>query len=150
MLGYLSGQLPLLALKALISDLSAGGTTVKCCMLLSTFTPNQDTQTSYNDVKAYEHAATGNYATGGATCGTKTVTYSSRVTTVDMDDPAWSNLTVSNVRYLAFYDATPASDANKKLLALFDIEAAISTSASPVQFNIPVGGLFTFTVAPQS
>jgi hypothetical protein len=144
--GYLLGQVPLLAFRGLYTDLAAAGTSIKCGILLATFTPNQDTMTSYADVTAYEQAATGNYVKGGVVCGNKTLTYSSRATTFDLANPYWASLTLSAIRYLFFMDATPATDAAKKLIALYDLGATISVAASPVQFNVPSSGLFVAVV----
>jgi hypothetical protein len=151
--GYLCGQLPLLALRALITDLAVAGTAVKCALLKSTASAviDQDTNTSYNDVKAYEVSDSGTgYTAGGVECGNKSLTYASRETTFKCVNPYWASLTLADVQYLFFYDSTPASDANKKWLCSFDLETAISLTASPLTFNVATAGLFKFTVAASS
>jgi hypothetical protein len=145
--GFIYGQYPLNLMKHKVSDLSSASTHIKCALLLATHTPNQDTQEAWADVKADEHGATGSYVAGGVACGTKTVVYASKVTTFDLDNPYWASITVANVRYLCFYDDTPAADADKKLLAIFDLGTAISVTTSPLSFNINTAGLYADVVA---
>ena len=147
--GFIYGKFPYNLEKHLVSDLSSGSTVIKCCLLLgATYTPSQGTHESYSDVLAFEHAATGNYVTGGCTCGTKTVAYDTKITTFDLDNPYWASpLTVTGIRYLCFYDGTPALAADKKLICLFDLGTSISIVASALSFSINTAGLLAMAVS---
>jgi hypothetical protein len=142
-----------MALKGLITDLSAAGTSVKCALLTSSASAviDQDTLTCYNDVKAYEVSDSGTgYTAGGVACGSKTLTYSSRENVFDCANPTWASLTLADIQYLFFYDYTPATDALRKALVVYDLETSISITASPLTFNVATAGLFKIVVAASS
>ena len=133
------------AFKKLISDLSAGGTTIKVSLHTSSFSPNQSTMDSHADLT--NEVANGNgYTTGGATLANKTCVTSGLVMTFDADDVAWANSTIT-ARYAVIYDATPAADADKKLLAYVDFGADKSSSSGTFQITWNASGIFTVTAA---
>ena len=137
--------MPLNALKKLLSDLNAAGTTVKVALCTSSYTPDQDAHDSYSDLT--NEVANGNgYTTGGATLANKAVTQSAKVTKFDADDVSWSNSTIT-ARYAVIYDATPAAAADKKLLAYVDFGADQSSSSGTFQITWNASGIFTVTVA---
>lgn len=59
------GNMPLNAIKKLISDLNSGDTTVKCMLTTSAYTPDQDTHENKGQV-TNEVSGSG-YTAGGAT-----------------------------------------------------------------------------------
>ena len=133
------------ALKKLITDLSAGGTTIKVSLHTSSYTPNQDTHESYADLT--NEVANGNgYTTGGATLANKALTTTGKVTTFDADDISWANSTIT-ARYAAIYDATPAAAADKKLLAYVDFGADKVSTSGTFQITWNASGIFTITAA---
>lgn len=137
------------ALTGKITDLSSAGTVIKCCLLGATYTFNQDTHVSYNDVSSYEISSSSpnvGYTTGGATLANKTVAYSSRVTAFDADDVTWAGATFS-ARYGCIYDDTPASATDKKLLALVDFGELKSVTAMSFQIVWSAAGIFLDTVS---
>ncbi len=144
---FLYGQYPLALMNQSHSDLDAGGTSVKCCLCTSSYTPAQDTDTAYSDVSTYEVAATGNYSTGGVALASKAITYASRVTTFDCADISWANLTVAAFRYAVIYDDTSTGN---KLIMCINFGADLSVTASTLQFTVNASGLFTFTVAAEA
>ncbi|MGA2159115.1 MAG: hypothetical protein ABSG90_07835 [Dehalococcoidia bacterium] len=133
------------ALKKLISDLSASGSTIKVSLHTSSYTPNQDTHESHADLT--NEVASGNgYTTGGVTLANKALTASGKVTTFDADDVSWANSSIT-ARYAVIYDATPAADADKKLLAYVDFGADKTSSSGTFQITWNASGIFTVTVA---
>lgn len=138
------GNMPLNALKALLTDLNAAGTAIKCMLCTSSYTPDQDTHESKADI-TNEVTGTG-YTAGGATLATKAVTYSSRVTKFDADDVQWASSTIT-ARYAVLYDDTPAAAADKKLLLWVDFGADKSSENGTFKIQWAAGGIFTVTVA---
>jgi hypothetical protein len=133
------------ALKKLITDLSAAGTAVKVSLHTSSYTPNQDTHESHADLT--NEVASGNgYTTGGATLANKTCAASGKVTTFDADDVSWANSSIT-ARYAVIYDATPAGDSDKKLLAYVDFGADKVSSSGTFQITWNASGIFTITAA---
>ena len=138
------GNLPLNALKKLITDLNAVGTTVKCMLCTATYVPNQDTHTSKADVT---NEVTGTaYVAGGVAIGTKSVAYAARVTTFDAADAEWANSTIT-ARIAVVYDDTPAAAADKKLLLWVDFGENKSSEAGTFKIQWHASGIFTVTVA---
>jgi hypothetical protein len=137
------------ALMADITDISSAGTTIKCCLLDSGYTFNQDTHVSYNDIAADEISSSSpniGYTTGGATLTGKTLSYSNKVTTFDSVDASWSTATFT-ARYAVVYDDTPAAAADKKLLCIVDFGEDKSASAATFQIVWSASGIFSVTVA---
>jgi hypothetical protein len=141
----LYSKFPLNALKALVSDLNAGGTTVKVALCNSSFVPAQDSDAAYSDI-TNELATAGGYTAGGAAIGTKTVAQSGRVTTFDGDDVQWTSATFT-ARIAVIYDDTPALAANKKLIGYIDFAADKSVEAGTFKITWNASGIFTITVA---
>jgi hypothetical protein len=143
--GFMYGQFNLNRDRALVPDLAAGGTTVNCALMLATYVPNQDTDVFWDDISTYEHAATGGYA--AAACGTKTVTYASKLTTFDLANPYWASVVIANVRYLVFKVDTGVASTSP-LIVCFDLGTAITQSSpGPLSFNVSTLGLYGDLVA---
>lgn len=145
---FMFGNAPLNSYKKLVSDLSAEpATVIKVALMTSLASPNQETWTSYADVVAdgNEVAAGGNYVAGGATLTGKTLTYGSRVTKFDADDASWAASTIT-ARYAVVYDATPAANADKKLLCCVNFETDLISTGGLFQIVWSADGIFTDTV----
>jgi len=143
----LYGQVYLGAFGKLINDLASAGTTIKCALLLNTYTFDQDTHVSYADISSYEVSASGtNYSTGGVALTTKSLTYSNKVTTLTADNPSWANATLT-ARYAVFYDDTTAGATNKKLICCVDFGEDKSASASTFEIKLSASGICTFSVS---
>jgi hypothetical protein len=147
--GYQIANLPLNLMKGDITDLSAIGTTVKCCLMTSSATPDQETWDSYADVVAdtNEVAAAGGYATGGEAVGTKTVTEAAKVTTFDGDDVTWTPNVTITAQYAVLYDDTPVANADKKLLGYWDFGADYGVINGSLTLGWNASGVLTVTVA---
>jgi hypothetical protein len=133
------------ALKKLINDLSAAGTVIKVALYTSSATMNQETDDNYGAC-ANEVANGNGYTTGGATLANKTLTRSAKVVTFDADDVQWDNSTIT-ARYARIYDATPAADADKKLLAYVDFGADKVSSSGTFKITWNASGIFADTVS---
>jgi len=124
--------------------------TFKCSLHTSTFTPSQDANDFQNDL-ANELAASGNYATGGATISPGVVsTVTTKQYNVDFSDAVWANLTMSSAaRYGVGYDSTPGTSATNPLLFYVDFEAdqTVSGATFTIQWAAPLpGGVASFSV----
>jgi len=124
--------------------------TFKCSLHTSTFTPSQDANDFQNDL-ANELAASGNYATGGATISPGVVsTVTTKQYNVDFSDAVWANLTMSSAaRYGVGYDSTPGTSATNPLLFYVDFGAdqTVSGATFTIQWAAPLpGGVASFSV----
>jgi hypothetical protein len=131
------------ALKAGIANLSAEGTAVKVMLCTSTYTPNQNTHSVKADVT--NEVVGAGYTAGGAelTAASKTVSYSTLVTTFDAPDVVWSDSTIT-ARYAIVYDATTAGN---PLILWVDFGEDKISSAGTFTITWHADGIFTVTVA---
>lgn len=87
------------------STFALAADTLKCALVLSTYTP-ATTHTTWASISSNEHANGNGYTTGGATVA-GTVTQSSGTVTFDVADPSWTASGGSIVcRYAVLYDST--------------------------------------------
>lgn len=132
---------PLIA-KAFAGDVDFEGDTVKVALVTDTYTPDQDTHDEWADVSANEASGTG-YTAGGATLGSKTVTYDNATnrTTFSGGNVSWSNSTVT-ARYAVIYDDTTAG---KPLIAYVDFGSNQSSSSGTFTIAWSANGIFRTT-----
>jgi hypothetical protein len=135
---------PLNSYKKLLTDISAAGTDIKCCLLDSGHTPNHALHDSYNDVSTDEFAGTG-YTAGGAEITSKTLTLAAGVITFDGADVSWATSTIT-ARYAVIYDNEPAGATDKKLILLIDFGEDKSSTASTFSLVWNASGIFTTTI----
>jgi hypothetical protein len=109
-----------------------GSNTFKIILLNDSHTFNA-AHVYYSDVIANELAASGNYATGGATIASPAWTAVSTTAKWDATDPYWSSATFS-AYFAAIYDDTLASD---PLVCSFGFGGVqtVSSGTFTVQFN---------------
>jgi hypothetical protein len=119
--------------------------TIKIALFTDSYTPNQDTDEFYDSLSG-ECAATGNYATGGATLANKTLSYTAGTNTIkfDADDVTWSSSTIT-ARYAVIYNSSPAS--NKPLLCYIDFGSNQSSSNGNFTITFDAAGVATITVS---
>ena len=131
---YLYSKCPYNLLKKLISDLSSGSTALKVMLTTSAYTPDQESHDFKDDI-TNEITGTG-YTAGGAEITSKSVTEASKVTTLDGADVTWAASTIT-ARRAVIYDATPATDATRALLAYIDFgeEQSSSNGNFTIQWN---------------
>jgi len=140
-------HMPENAIKKLINDLNAGGTTVKCALFTSAAAPNQETMNDKADVDAaMTEVANGNgYTTGGAALTTKAVTEATRVTKFDADDVEWTDSTIT-ARYAVLYDDTGVAGTSV-VLTYIDFGEDKSSESGTFKIAWNASGILTITVA---
>lgn len=120
--------------------------TIKVMLCTSAYTPNQDTH-RYKSSVTNEVTGTG-YTATGATLGSVAVTYTAGTNTLMFDaaDTSWTTSTIT-ARYAVIYDATPATDATRPLIAYVDFGADVSSTAATFTITWDAAGIFTITAA---
>lgn len=102
--------------------------TIKVALTTSSYTPNQDTHDFFDDVT--NEVANGNgYTSGGATLGTKSVTFDSATNTVALKaaTSSWTTATFT-CRYAVIYKDT-GSAATSPLLGYVDLDGDQSVTS---------------------
>ena len=117
--------------------------TIKCSLHTSSYTPDQDAHDFWDDT-TNEVSGTG-YTHEGDELTNPAVTVSGRVTKFDADDAQWTTSTLT-ARYAVVYDATPAADADRPLIACINFGEDKSSEAGTFQITWNAGGIFTMTV----
>ena len=119
---------------------------IKVMLCTSAYVPDQDTH-QYKDDVTNEVTGTG-YTAGGEALTTPTLTYTAgtNVLKLDADDLTWAGSTIT-ARYAVVYDATPATDATRPLLAYIDFGADVSSSAGDFTIAWDAAGIATVTVS---
>lgn len=131
---------------ALQGEIDFPDDTIKVALLEDTYTPNQDAHDFWDDVSANEASGTG-YTAGGETLANKSLTYDTGSNTVvlDADDTAWTNSTIT-ARYAVVYDDSPATAAEKRLIALIDFGQNESSSNGTFQITWNANGIATISI----
>lgn len=102
--------------------------TIKTMLLLNTYTFSS-THKYKSDVVAHEISGTG-YSAGGATIGSKTITFSAGQNRVAFDgaNATWGpGASFTGIRYAVVYDSSPATDATRPLIGLVDFGEDLAT-----------------------
>ena len=120
--------------------------TIKVMLCTSAYVPDQDAH-QYKSSVTNEVTGTG-YTAGGATLGTKTVTYTgaTNVFAFDAADVTWPSSTIT-ARFAVVYDDTPATDATKPLIGYVDFGADVSTTSGTFTLTWDAAGVCTVTVS---
>ena len=126
--------------------MASGGSTVKCVLLTSTYTPNQDTHEFYSHL-TNELTTTGGYTAGGLTLTKVDVSYdgASNETRLDCNDPSWANATFT-CRYAVFYISTGVAGTSA-LLCYIDFGANQSPSGVTFVIQLAATGALKLTAA---
>lgn len=120
--------------------------TIKVALTTSSYTPNQDTEDYFNDIT---NEVTGTaYSAGGATLGSKTVTYTggSNTFVFDAADTQWATSTIT-ARNAIIYDASPGSDSTRPLIGYQASSVDIVTSAGNLDIIWSASGIVSIVVA---
>jgi hypothetical protein len=114
-------------------------------MLLTGHTPAQDTHDFVNDVNTNQVTGTG-YTAGGATLGTKTVTYDTASDQIRLDaaDTTWTTSTISATHAVVYKDTGTA--ATSPLMALVDFGATVASTAGTFQITWDSTGIVVIDV----
>jgi hypothetical protein len=122
------------------ADLDYVADTIKCALLVSTYTPDQYADEFWADVNAAEVTGTA-YTAGGVTLSGKTVTDNDdSIVIIDCDDPLWTTATITGIRYAVFYKDT-GSAATSPLISYIDFVTDQSVTANNLSIAIPVTGI---------
>lgn len=120
--------------------------TMKVALLTSSYTPSQDTHKLWSEVDSRETSGTG-YTAGGATLGSKTMTYTAGTNVIMFDaaDVSWTTSAIT-ARYAVVYKAGTAA-ATSPLMGYVDFGATQTSSAGTFTITWAAGGIFTITPA---
>lgn len=132
----------------LLEDKLAGSIlsqTIKVGLLTSGYTFTQDTQDYWDDISGDEHAASGNYSTGGATLTSPTCTVSGRVTTFDAADTSWASSTITASDAVVYYATGTGS--TSLLICSIDFDGNKTTDNGTFALQYNASGIFSITVA---
>lgn len=126
------------------AEINYGGDTIKCALLTSTYTPNQDTH-------EFASSLTNELSGGGysrQTIGTKSTTYTTSTNALALlcANIAFSALTAADVYYAVFYKDT-GSDATSPLISYVSFGAVQSLTAQDLTIAIPATGIVSLTAA---
>ena len=121
--------------------------TLKVMLTTSGYTPNQDSDDYKNDV-TNEVTGTG-YSAGGATLGSKTLTYTGATnkTVLDAADVQWASSTIT-ARNAVLYNATGGgTDATRGLIGYQSSDADIISSGGSFDLVWNASGIVEITTA---
>ncbi len=123
-------------------DIHTSGDTVKMQLHTSSYTPDKD-HNVIGDL-TNEHAASGNYSTGGETLANQAVSQvdASDLAKWDADDVSWTTSTIT-ARYAALIDVTNTNS----LIACFDFGADKSSSSGTFTVAFNASGIMTLAQA---
>jgi hypothetical protein len=113
--------------------------------LLTGHTPAQDTHAVFSDVSGNQITGTG-YTAGGATLGTKTITYDTASDQIRMGaaNTSWTTSTLSATHAVVYKDTGTGSTSG--LLALVDFGATVTTTAGTFQITWDATGICVIDV----
>jgi hypothetical protein len=111
--------------------------TLKCALLKATYVPDFAAHAFLADVKADEAAGTG-YAAGGATLtGVTWVKDAGGIWRLKATIPAWDATGGAlAAAFAVFYDASPASDATRPLIACWNLNGGAAVTATNAPFTL--------------
>jgi hypothetical protein len=119
-------------------------------LLTASYTPNQNTHSTWADLSAAQVTGTG-YTAGGQSI-TQAVARSAANVNFDCDDKSWPSSTIT-AKYAALVrdvDSDGDLDSTDDILAFCDLETgggSVSTTAAALTITMNAGGLFNLTVS---
>ena len=119
--------------------------TIKVALATATYTPDQDAHDYFNDI-TNEVSGTG-YTAGGATLGSKTVTYTGATNkfVLDAADTSWSSSTIT-ARYAIVYCSTGTASTSL-LVGYQNFGADVSTTSGTFTIVWNASGIVEITVS---
>lgn len=120
---------------------------IKVSLHTVSYVPAQDTDNYFDDA-TNEVAATGGYTAGGATLGSKTVTYTAGTNkhVLDGADVQWAASTIT-ARVAVVYDSSPATNATRPLIGYQLSSVDIVSSGGNFDIVWNAAGIVEITVA---
>lgn len=126
--------------------------TIKCALVGSGYTPNQDTHDEWADVSANEISGTYGYTTGGATLGSPALTEITKGYKFASGNISWtaSGGNIAAWRYAVFYVSGTVEGVTNPLIGYFlgdDTPADVPATSvgNTLTLNCPANGWFTLT-----
>ncbi|RJQ04811.1 MAG: hypothetical protein C4551_10045 [Bacillota bacterium] len=119
---------------------------IHCTLHTSLYVPDQDVH-DYVDDLSNEHAASGNYATGGVQLAGKTITYTGATNKITMDanDAVWAASTIT-ARVAVVSDRQTGVAGTSPLIAYQQSDADISSNNGEFRVQWNASGLCEITV----
>jgi len=126
-----------------ISDLGDAGTEIKVALMADSFTFNKETDDNWEDISAHEIDPAENppYEAGGKAISNPSFSTTGDLAVFDGDNTSWESANIS-ARYAVIYDATPAEDADKKLIAVIDFLEQKQTTDGTFELQWDNSGIF--------
>jgi len=118
--------------------------TIKCALMGTGYTFDQETHDYWDDVSAEEASGAG-YTADGAALTTKTCTEATRVTKFDADDVEWTSSTVTAKGAIVYYAS--GTENTSLLICYVDFDGSKSTDNGTFKISWDASGIFTITVA---
>lgn len=135
-------------IKALNKEIDWDSDTIKVALVTSAYTPNQDTDTYWNNVVTSEVANGNGYITNGTTLTTPTITYTAGTNTIKLtgDNITWTPSTIT-ARYAVIYDRTPGTDATRPLIGYVDFGVNAQSANGDFTITWDAAGMLTAVIA---
>ena len=136
-----------LFLKSLANkEINLNTDSIKVMLCTSAYVPNQDTH-QYKSSITNEITGTG-YTAGGVALGSVVTTYTAASNTLMLDaaDAIWATATFT-ARYAVIYDATPATDATRPLIAYVDFGADVQATAAEFKLSWDALGIVSISAS---
>lgn len=138
--------------KALLGGSDLTTNTIKCALVSSSYTPNQDTHDEWADVSANEIANGNGYTTGGYTLLSPVLTEITKGYKFSSANPSWT-ATGGNIpawRYAVMYISGTVEGMTNPLIGYFigdDTPADVPATSvgNTLTINCPANGWFTLT-----
>ena len=130
------------AYRGLINDINAPATEIKVALMAETYVPDQNTHENWDQIKLNEidPASNAPYVAGGLAIANKLFQVIGNTAVLSGDNVAWANASIA-ARYAVIYDATPATDIEKKLIGYIDFDEVKATSAGTFEIHWAANGI---------
>lgn len=117
------------------------GTNLKACAVLSTWDPDTTLTLGYSAGETgetpsdHEHAATGNYVTGGFALTSVASTITNGRWVLTANNIEWSSITLSDVKHIVVYDPSGTSPQTDPIVAVYTFATTLSNGGGT--FTVP-------------
>mgnify|MGYP000981730954 CR=1 FL=1 len=126
--------------------------TIKCALVTSSYTPDQDAHDEWGDVSSNELSNGSGYTTGGETLGSVALTEITKGYKVASSNIQWtaSGGNIAAWRYAVFYVSGSYNGKTSPLIGYFlgdstPADVPATTSGNTLTLNCPAGGWFDVT-----
>lgn len=121
--------------------------TIKVMLMTASYTPDQDVHDFRDDLGANEVAASGSYVAGGATIGSRSISYDAASNEVRLigGDVAWTGFTGA-FRYAVVYKSRGGAASADELIGYSDLGAQSVTNSTVTIDYDQTNGVFKVTV----